>query len=385
VFQTFSGWPSNDWLGTSSFSEGGAFYFSQNSGDKSTLMHIPINQTGVYSVLVHNTLFFGGSLYEPLQVEARFSTILPDSVAPAISIDLPRFISAGEHAIPVTITEENPASQEYVIDGLDPVNPRSGSFDVAIDGSMLGDGTHRLRIDSTDLVGHTASFVSDFVVDSSPPAIDVFAQNNKVQDRIAIARDTVISWNATDANGIAGQLSISALNATKEYGASSSMTINSTSLQEGTYQLSIAAKDVPGNSATRNIELVVDRTAPKAMVSVLEGTNARGNAKVDLLAEDAYLKSAVLAVGDKKSIDVTGMDAYDLDTTELPDGDYDLKLVATDMAGNMQVASAKIAVSNYFPQTLGASLLGLAAGAGIATAVVWFYATNRRQKKAGNQ
>jgi hypothetical protein len=383
VFQTFAGWPTNDWLGTSAFSEGGAFYFSQNSGDNSTLMHVPVNQTGVYSVLVHNTLFHGESLYEPLQVEARFSTILPDSAAPLISVAMPAFVSGREHVIPVTVVEEHPGSLEYVIDGLDPVSLRAGSFDVTLDGAKLGDGTHRLRIDSTDLVGHSTSFVSDFVVDSTPPAIDVFAQNSKVQDRIVIARDTVVSWNVTDANGVA-PLSVAFLNATKEYGTSS-MTINSTSLQEGIYQFSIAAKDVPGNNATKNIELVVDRTAPKAMVALQDGVNARGIAKVGLLAEDTYLKSAVLAIGDKKSVDVTGMEEYNLDTTELPDGEYELKLVATDMAGNMQVTSAQISVSNYFPQTLGAGLLGLAAGAGIATAVVWFYATNRRRAKAGSQ
>ncbi|MGI0048930.1 MAG: S8 family serine peptidase, partial [Nitrososphaera sp.] len=46
VFETFAGWPSNDWLGTTSFSEGGAFYFSQNAGENSTLLHVPVNSTG---------------------------------------------------------------------------------------------------------------------------------------------------------------------------------------------------------------------------------------------------------------------------------------------------------------------------------------------------
>ena len=53
VFQEFAGWAINDWLGTSAVSEGGAFFFSQNSGGSSTALYVPVNQTGTYAVLMH--------------------------------------------------------------------------------------------------------------------------------------------------------------------------------------------------------------------------------------------------------------------------------------------------------------------------------------------
>ncbi|MDE1829893.1 MAG: S8 family serine peptidase, partial [Thaumarchaeota archaeon] len=60
VLGQFQGWPSGDWLGPSTpFGEGGGFYPVKNKDDTSTEVYAPINQTGVYSVLVHTTLFGG--------------------------------------------------------------------------------------------------------------------------------------------------------------------------------------------------------------------------------------------------------------------------------------------------------------------------------------
>ncbi|HEX2615304.1 MAG TPA: hypothetical protein VHL10_07410, partial [Nitrososphaera sp.] len=394
VFETFAGWPTNDWLGTTAFSEGGAFYFSQNNGKNSTLLHVPVNQTGVYSLLLHNTLFSGNSLYEPVEVEAKFSTILPDSAAPAIVVDLPRYVGGGmQHSIPVTINEEHLAGYSYTIDSGDPVSPLLLSvlnvnsngivFDIPLDGK-LADGMHRLRVDSSDSVGHASSFVSTFEVDNTPPSADIFVlgQNGtrqQVADRVVIAKDVVLSWNVTDKNGVTAPLGVVIPNATKaRLGASSSAAINSTSLPEGSYLFSITAKDVPGNNVTRNVELVVDRAPPTTSLSLAGSSDVRGTARVMLGAQDPNLSYVTLKVGDRKSVNVTGMSEYDLDTTELPDGKYELKLVAADAAGNEGTTITPIVVSNTMPVIMSAAMMGLAGGAGIAS-VVWFFMARRRR------
>src|SRR6185503_3043240 len=122
--------------------------------------------------------------------------------------------------------------------------------------------------------------------------------------------------------------------------------INSTSLPEGSYLFSITAKDVPGNKVTRNIELVVDRSPPTPSLSLAGSSDVRGTARIMLGAQDPNLSYVTLKVGDRKSMNVTGMSEYDLDTTELPDGKYELKLVAADAAGNQGTTSAPIVVSN---------------------------------------
>jgi hypothetical protein len=387
VFETFSGWPSNDWLGTTPFSEGGAFYFSQNSGDNSTLMFVPVNGTGVYSVLLHNTLFHGESMYEPVQVEAKFSTILPDKAAPVISIDLPEYLGGMQSAIPVTITDENLASWSYAIDAGIPVMPEAGasgnSFDLVLDN--LAEGTHRLRIDSSDSVGRTSSFVSRFEVDRTPPSVDVFVQapdgsmHKPVNNIVVTAEEGItLLWNITDKNGIVLPSSVTFGGPQQvSESFSSSTTINPIE-PDGESVFAIEAEDVAGNKVVQEIKVVFDKMPPAMSLSLAGGTDVKGTARIMLGAQDANLQSATLSIGERKIVNVTGMTEYELDTTELSDGKYELKLAAVDKAGNEGVTSAMITVSNTAPQIMSASLIGVVAGAGIASAV-WFFIGRRRR------
>lgn len=62
------------------------------------------------------------------------------------------------------------------------------------------------------------------------------------------------------------------------------------------------------------------------------------------------------------------MTEYELDTAQLPDGLYELRLIAHDVAGNEGAISTIMVVSNTAPQMMSASLLGLVAGAVITSA-----------------
>jgi len=75
VFGHFLGWPSLDWLGNSVFSQGGGFFPVKNKDDTSTILYVPINQTGTYSILAHSTLFGGNSTTESITLAAKFSNI----------------------------------------------------------------------------------------------------------------------------------------------------------------------------------------------------------------------------------------------------------------------------------------------------------------------
>ena len=50
----------------------------KNKDDTSTVIYVPINQTGTYSILAHSTLFGGNSTTEPITLAAKFSTISAD-------------------------------------------------------------------------------------------------------------------------------------------------------------------------------------------------------------------------------------------------------------------------------------------------------------------
>jgi hypothetical protein len=78
VFGHFLGWASLDWLGNSAFSQGGGFFPVKNKDDTSTVLYVPINQTGTYTLLTHSTLFGGSSITEPITLAAKFTNISTD-------------------------------------------------------------------------------------------------------------------------------------------------------------------------------------------------------------------------------------------------------------------------------------------------------------------
>ena len=80
VFGHFLGWPSLDWLGNSLFSQGGGFYPIKNKNDTSTVLFVPINQTGTYTLLTHSTLFGGDSTTEPITLTAKFTNLSYDKI-----------------------------------------------------------------------------------------------------------------------------------------------------------------------------------------------------------------------------------------------------------------------------------------------------------------
>ena len=81
VFGHFLGWPSLDWLGNSLFSQGGGFFPVKNKDDTSTVLYVPINQTGTYTLLTHSTLFAGNSTTEPLTLVAKFTNISSEMIS----------------------------------------------------------------------------------------------------------------------------------------------------------------------------------------------------------------------------------------------------------------------------------------------------------------
>ena len=80
VFGHFLGWPSLDWLGNSLFSQGGGFYPVKNKDNTSTVLYVPVNQTGTYTLLTHSTLFGGNSTTEPITLSAKFTNISSDLI-----------------------------------------------------------------------------------------------------------------------------------------------------------------------------------------------------------------------------------------------------------------------------------------------------------------
>ena len=109
VFGHFMGWASIDWLGSSIFSQGGGFFPVKNKDDTSTVLYVPINQTGTYSILTHSTLFGGSSTTEPITLAAKFTNISSE-----MDVDTTNEIEL----IPVPTVEESNKTTETKTDDV---------------------------------------------------------------------------------------------------------------------------------------------------------------------------------------------------------------------------------------------------------------------------
>jgi subtilisin family serine protease len=168
VFGHFLGWPSLDWLGTTSFSQGGGFFPVKNKDNTSTVLYAPINQTGTYTLMVHSTLFDGKAITEPISVSALFTTIIPDGKAPEIILTIPENINK-TYVISPQVMDENLDFAKYYLDNREiQLNSSSNS----IDSELLTDGRHELKILANDIVGNNAAQTFSFnVISELPPII----------------------------------------------------------------------------------------------------------------------------------------------------------------------------------------------------------------------
>ena len=246
VFGEYLGWPTSDWLGFSSFSQGGAFYPLKNKDNTSTVLYAPINQTGTHTLLVHSTLYDGKSITEPISLAAKFTTIVPDNKPPEIIFEFPELINKTFKISP-QIVEKNLDFVKYYLDG------QEVEYD-ALQTELLSDGKHSLRVYARDIVENEVEKTFSFTVDNTPPEILLKSPKNAT----TVSHSLEIDFKVKDENlADSGAVSIllpwgESLNDVTYY------SLNATQIDNGVYDLMIKATDLTGNEQTKSISFNVD-------------------------------------------------------------------------------------------------------------------------------
>ncbi|MFQ5497852.1 MAG: S8 family serine peptidase [Nitrosopumilus sp.] len=133
VFGHFLGWPSLDWLGNSIFSQGGGFFPVKNKDDTSTVLYVPINQTGTYTLLTHSTLFGGNSTTEPITLAAKFTNISREIIPQNEQIDM-------DVILPISDSKEDvgePLQTETVVEEKKFTDDSDSPFSIGIAIGMI--------------------------------------------------------------------------------------------------------------------------------------------------------------------------------------------------------------------------------------------------------
>jgi hypothetical protein len=260
VLGQFQGWPTGDWLGPSpAFSEGGGFYPVKNMAATSTVLFASLNQTGVYSLLIHAPLFSGRSIAEPVTVTAKFSTILPIESSPQIILDIPLFITSN-YTINPKITGESIADKTYYLDNERPqiIDPDK----LAEDMRNLSEGEHEIKFVIEDTVGHSVSKEFKFEIDNTPPEIMIKSPKN-----YSIVSGVVnIDLDVNELN-LAQKDWLTIKTPKQFFHDVKSIQFNTTALANGNYTIETVAKDRAGNIKMANIVLTIDNSGSSGISS----------------------------------------------------------------------------------------------------------------------
>ena len=323
---------------------------------------------GDYDLRVVTTDGAGNSFTSPL------ITVTIDNTDPSLSVVAPNPVNLAT-ADPATVSatatdagsgvanvrfdqcaEDSPAcvSDSWVLLGIDTGAPYQASWPIPSDGPRL------LRVRATDNAGKQKTELVLITIDRIRPTGSLTAPAAGANLRgasvalSATASDTApgsvntVTFQRSPAG--AGTWSDVAVDAAAPYAA----TLDTTALADGLYDLRVFTTDAAGNaeSTPATIQVRVDNTLPTGSVTApASGANLRGT--VALTSNSADGGSGVDTVVFQRSPAGAGTwtnQAASWDTTLAADGQYDLRVVTTDNAGNAFTSAAiTIRVDNTNP------------------------------------
>ena len=249
VFGHFMKWPTNDWLGTTPFSEGGGFFPVKNKDETSSVLFTPINQTGTYTLLVHSTLFGGDSPTEPIAIAAKFTTILHDDKAPIISLTLPEVVNS-HIAIMPQIIDDNLDQVKYFLN-----NTEFNFTSNFIESQSIKDGSYELKIFATDIVGFNVTKSFTLNIDNTNPTLVI----DSPLDDMTVSETLLIDFEVIDDNLLdSGGIKIILPNG--ELRDQTQLKFDTSQFEEGNYKIQIFAEDKAGNIAQKKISFNVDHS-----------------------------------------------------------------------------------------------------------------------------
>jgi subtilase family serine protease/flagellar hook assembly protein FlgD/fibronectin type 3 domain-containing protein len=320
--------------------------------------------------MVTDRLGWAGEAVVPVVVPAR-NSVLRGAVV------MPRLFSPNDDGIldltTIDATVHVPALLDIQIEDLSgsPVRvlEQSEAVESSIDiiwdgrdelGSVVVDGTYGVRVHAVDQSdpGSSQLLLLEATVDQTVPEIvRVGVANGFVGsgDNLMVRLDDAhpLRWEASSTSAIPHLIPVG-----EQFGPQTILSWQG--VEEGEHTVRVRAFDAAGNQSTEEFTVVLDLTPPLAVITFpADGALVtRGSLGVEVLGvvEDEYLASWVLEVEGADGIPlevVSGTDAMDGPlgrwAASSPDGDYVLRLKATDHAGNESVFEVAVTLDNTPP------------------------------------
>ncbi|SDH76495.1 Outer membrane protein assembly factor BamB, contains PQQ-like beta-propeller repeat [Fervidobacterium changbaicum] len=279
-------------------------------------------------------------------------TPMTDNTPPSVSITSPTNNSyvSGTISVVVDATDANGISKvEFYVNTTKVSEKTTAPYTFNLNTTSYSDGQYTLKAVAYDRAGNTKEASVSVKIDNTPPSVSITSPTNNsyVSGTISVTAD------ATDANGISKvEFYVNTTKVSEKTTAPYTFNLNTTGYSDGQYTLKAVAYDGSGKSSETSITVKVDNTPPSVSITAPENNaDLSGTMSVNVDASDGngiskvelYLNTSKL--GEKTTAPYT----FNLNTTNYNDGQYTLKAIACDNAGNKKEASISIRIDNLAP------------------------------------
>jgi hypothetical protein len=222
-------------------------------------------------------------------------------------------------------------------------------YNFAWNTTTYSDAKHTLYLQATDRAGHMVLTSVSVTVDNNAPTVDLASPVNGQY----LSSIFVFKMHAYDAVGIDKVVlkmdGVNSWTIINNEGASYfEQVLDTTTIKDGTYNVTVTAYDLSGQSTkTTMIKVKVDNNAPQLVIySPSDGEYISGdNISIAGSATDLFMSKIVY--------DVDGFGSrlinQTLDTTLLADGQHIITVIAYDLQGHTSSKSLKVYVDNNNP------------------------------------
>ncbi|MBA2846253.1 hypothetical protein HNP88_000437 [Methanococcus maripaludis] len=211
------------------------------------------------------------------------------------------------------------------------------------------EGLYTVRIYANDSAANVNSSESvTFRVDTTVPEFDVNTKEGAYFNyNSSVLNFTVIEDYLDNVTAFNGSTEIILDNSTGNY-------LNANEFADGVYNVTMYANDTAGNINSTYVSFTVDTVNPEVTIlTPVDGrAYTRSSTTITVAANDSLsgVSSVVAQIGSVRTVTLTKVGDYYTGSTErLSNGYYDITIIATDLAGNInssETANIRISVPN---------------------------------------
>ena len=278
--------------------------------------------------------------------------VIVDNTSPECSIIEPVNGSYVKGVVQISITayDDNMETIKlYINDVVVASWNKSGSYTYYWNTTTYVDGPYTIKLVAIDKAGNALEVSCEVIVDKTPPTVNIThpSGGSYVKGTIEIRVEASDAWGIENVEFyIDGELVYEDIEAPYEY------LWATTGYTEGNHTIRVIVYDRAGNLAEDEIHVIVDNTPPHVFIYSPEGGQlVNGTIQISFYGHDANIANISLYIDGElmETWREGGNYTYSWDTSNWPDGNHTIRVIAIDKADNRYEKMVEVLVDNHSP------------------------------------